>query len=190
MAERIRYDDMGDETAIVVSIASYSAVRGLTDLDGLRYFTVPPPGPFKALWENATLGAWKLLQTLRCFVQFEGAQNNNRVAERSLSNLFAALRETDRPGRKVLIVLLPLKAELDGKETELTRHVRAVLEGSGLDVLDLHQPISAAPHAESFFYADRSHLEPAGHRFVGERIAEKLASSFAGRTEPANSKSN
>jgi hypothetical protein len=191
MAERIRYDDMGDESAIVVSMASYSAVRGLTDLEGLPYFTVPPPGPFKALWVSATLGAWRLLKILRYCCKYEGAQNNNRVAEHSLGNLFAALRETDRPGRKVLIVLLPLKPELDGKEADFTKHVRTILEGSGLDFLDLHGPISAAPHAETFFYPDGGHFELAGHQFIGERIAEKLASSFAGRTEgPVHAKSN
>jgi hypothetical protein len=190
IAERIRYDDMGDESAIVVSIGSYSAVRGLTDLDGLPYLTVPPPGPFKALWESAILGAWKLLLTLR-FVRYEDVQNNMmRVAEHSLGNLFAALRETDRPGRKVLIVLLPLKAELNGKETDLTKHVRAVLEGSGLDLLDLHQPISAAPHPDALFYADGSHLSLAGHQFVGERIAERLESFLAARPEiPVSQKS-
>jgi len=191
IAERLRYDDMGDESAIVVSIASYGAVFGLTDLHGLPYFTEPPSGPFKALWEIALLGAGRLVQFLRPCCRYEGAQNSNRVAERSLDNLFAALRETDRPGRKVLIVLLPLKAELDGKETDLTRHVRAIVEGSGLDLLDLHRPISAAPRAETFFYPDGIHLEPDGHQFVGQRIAEKLASLIAGRTEePVHAKSN
>jgi hypothetical protein len=67
----------------------------------------------------------------------------------------------------------------------------SLLEGSGLDFLDLHRPMSAAPHAETFFYPDGGHLELAGHRFVGERIAEKLASSFAGRTDaPVNAKAN
>jgi hypothetical protein len=103
-----------------------------------------------------------------------------RVAERSLGNLFAALRETDRPDRKVLIVLLPYKTELNGKESDLTRDVRAVMEGSGLAFLDLYGPVSAAAHAETFFHADGEHLAPAGHQFVGERIAEKLASSIAG----------
>jgi len=180
MAERIRYDDMGDETAIVVGIMSYNAVRGLTDLDSLPYFTVPPPGPFKALWEGAVLGAWKLQLGLRHVVYDDTPSRMMRVAERSLGNLFAALRETDRPDRKVLIVLLPYKAELNGKETDLTRDIRRVLEGSSLDFLDLHGPISAAARAETFFHADGIHLEPAGHQFVGERIAEKLANLVAG----------
>jgi hypothetical protein len=179
MAERIRYKDYADASAIVVTVVSYNAVHGLADLDSLPSLTVPPPGPFKALWEAATLGAWKLLHILR-FIQYEEAQNNERVAERSLGNLFEALRETDRPGRKVLIVLMPLRGELNGKESDLTRQVRAVLERSKLDFLDLHPPISAAPQAGTFFY-DEGHLEPAGHRFVGDRIAERLEGFFARR---------
>jgi hypothetical protein len=112
------------------------------------------------------------------YIKYEDAANNLRVAERSLDNLFAALRETDRPERKVLTVLAPMREEIDGNETDLTKHVRAILEGSGRDFLDLHQPISAYPHRDDFFYANQSHLEIASHRFVGDRISEKLESFF------------
>jgi len=179
MAERIRYKDYADESAIVVTIGSYVAIRGLTDLSSLPYFTVPPPGPFKGLWEGATLGAWNLLQILR-FVKFDRVHELS-VAERSLANLFATLRETDRPGRKVLIVLMPMREELGGKETDLTKHVRAVLEASNLDFLDLHQTISAFPHPDALFYSDGSHLELAGHQFVGDGIAERLEGFFSRR---------
>lgn len=180
MAERIRYKNVADESAIVVTIVSYHATRGLADLDSLPYLTVPPPGPFKAMWEAATLSSWKLLHFFR-YIKYEDAANNLRVAERSLDNLFAALRETDRPERKVLIVLAPIREELNGNETDLTKQVRAILEGSGHDFLDLHQPISAYPHQDDFFYANQSHLEIAGHRFVGDRISEKLESFFSQR---------
>jgi hypothetical protein len=179
MAERIRYKDCADESAIVVTLSSYNTVRGLTDLDSLPFFTVPPPGPFKGLWEAAALGAWRLQQVLR-FLRYDRA-HDLRVAERSLGNLFAALHETDRQGRKVLIVLVPMAEQLNGKETDLTKHVAAVLEGSKLEFLDLHQSISAARQVDTFFYADGSHLEPAGHQFVADRIAEKLESFFAKR---------
>ena len=182
MAERIRYNDMGDESAIVVSIFSYSAVIGRIDLDSLPFFSVPPPGPFKALWEGTTYGTWKLLRILRS-VQNGPSEDSMLVAERSFDNLFAALRETDRAGRKVLIVLLPRREELNGHESDLTKHVRTVLEGSGLDFLDLHQPISVAAHAETIFRPDGSHLSRAGHQFVGDRIAERLESFLAERPE-------
>jgi hypothetical protein len=177
MAARIRYRDFADEAAIVVTLGSFNAVRGLTELDSLPYFTQPPPGPFKALWEGATFGAWRLLQILR--VMNYDRTYDLRVAERSLDNLFAALRETDRPGRKVLIVLLPMREHLNGKENDLTKHVRAVLQGSTYDFLDLHQPISTIPNPDTFYHADGSHLALAGHQFVGGLIAEKLQGFFA-----------
>jgi hypothetical protein len=58
MAERIRYKNVSDESAIVVTVVSYNATHGLADLDSLPYLTVAPPGPFKALWEAATLGCF------------------------------------------------------------------------------------------------------------------------------------
>jgi hypothetical protein len=178
MAERIRYKTFADESAIVVTVVSFNATHGLADLDSLPYLTVTPPGPFRALWEAATLGSWRLLHILR-YIKYEDAANNVRVAERSLENLFAALRETDRPERKVLIVFMPIREELNGKESDFTRQVRAILERSGLDLLDLHQPISSTAHDDAFFYPNESHLEVAGHQFVGHRISEKLEGFFA-----------
>jgi hypothetical protein len=178
MAERIRYKDFSDESAIVVTIVSFNAVRGLADIDSLPYFIVPPPGPFKALWEAATLQVWKLLHWLR-IVQYDRSHDLS-VAERSLSNLFAALRETHRPGRKVLIVLMPMREQLDGREDNLTTRVRAVVEASELNFLDLHRPISTAPNRDAMYYANSSHLKLPGHQFVGNLIANEL-----GRLLPA-----
>ena len=177
MAERIRYDDPGDESAIVVTIVSFNAVRGLADIDSLPYFIFPPPGPFKALWEAVTFETWDLLHELR-FVTYDHTHDLS-VAERSLGNLFAALHATDRPGRKVLIVLMPMHEQLDGKETDLTKRLRAAVEGSKLDFLDLNQAMSAAPHRDTLYYSKTSHLELAGHQLVGHQIAEKLESYFA-----------
>jgi len=180
MAERIRYKNVSDESVIVVTVVPYNSVRGLADLDSLPYLTVTPPGPFKALWEAATLGSWNLLHILR-YIKYQDAENNLRVAERSLNNLFEALHETDRPDRKVLIVLMPIKGELGSHETDFTKGVRAMLERSGLDLLDLHQPMSANPHRDELFYANESHLEVAGHQFVGDLISKRLEDFFAAR---------
>jgi hypothetical protein len=178
MAERIRYKDFADESAIVVTIVSFNAVRGLNDLDNLPYFAEPPPPPFKGLWESVTMGVWQLQH--RRPTAYDRSQDL-RVAERSLADLFAALRETDRPDRKVLIVLMPLREHLNGHENELTKHVRAVLKGSNYELLDLYQPMSAVPHPDAFFYRDESHLVRSGHQFVGDRIADKLQDFFAKR---------
>jgi hypothetical protein len=48
MAERIRYKDVDDETALVVTLISGDTLRGLRDADGSFFFTAPPPGPLKA----------------------------------------------------------------------------------------------------------------------------------------------
>ena len=177
MSARIRYRDYADEAAIVVVLGSFNAVRGLAGLDSLPYFTERPPAPFKALWESVTYGAWRLLQILRD-IQYDRT-HDLAVAQHSLADLFAALRETDRPGRKVLIVLLPMREQLNGKENDLTKGVRAVLKESNYDFLDLHQPISAVQNLDAFYYPIGSHLALAGHRFVGDRIAERLEGFFA-----------
>jgi hypothetical protein len=54
MAERIRCKDIDDETALIVTLISGDTVRGLRDADGSFFFTAPPPGPLRAVWEAMT----------------------------------------------------------------------------------------------------------------------------------------
>lgn len=183
MAERIRYKDFADEAAIVVTIAPFNAVRGLNDLDTTPYYTVPPPGPFKAIWESVALLVWQLQHSREVVYD---RSHDLRVAERSLQNLFAALRETDRPDRKVLIAMIPLRDHLGGNEDQLngkpyflTKRVRAILQGSNYDFLDLTQPFSTAPNRDALYYPDGGHLELAGHQLVGALIADRLQKFFA-----------
>jgi hypothetical protein len=171
MAERIRYKKVSDETALIVTLFSGDTLRGLQDADGSFFFTAPPPGPLRACWEAATFLVWRLYRTMRP-LQTHRFDDGLRVAERSLENLFAAIRETQRPGRKVLLVLSPIEQELGGRESALTRHVRAILERSGFDVLDLN-PIVTAAHSPDFYY-DGMHLETKGHRVYAEQIANRL----------------
>jgi hypothetical protein len=183
MAERIRYKDFADEKAIVVTIAPFNTVRGLNDLDTTPSYTRTPPGPFKALWESISLWVWQL-QHYRAVVY--DRSHDLRVAERSIGNLVAALRETDRPDRKVLIVMIPMRDQLNGNEDQLngkpyylTKRVRAALQGSNYDFLDLTQPFSAASNPDTLYYADGGHLELAGHQLVGTLIADRLQKFFA-----------
>ncbi len=124
MSARIRYRDYADEDAIVVALGSFNAVRGLTELDSLPYFTERPPGPFRALWESTTYGAWRLLQIMRA-MEYDHS-HDLLVAQHSIADLLAALRETDRPGRKVLIVLFPNSraASRQGRRTDETHSRR------------------------------------------------------------------
>src|SRR5262249_30983956 len=130
MAERIRYKNVSDETILVVTLISPDTLRGLHDADGSFFFTSPPPGPLRAHWEAATFLVWRLYRLMRPLVD-DQHDDDLRVAQRSLENLFAAINETQRPGRKVLIVLSPIEQELGGKESDFTRHVRSQLARSG-----------------------------------------------------------
>src|SRR5262249_14554940 len=93
MAERIRYKEVDDETAFVVTLISSDALRGLSDAAGSYFFTSsPPPCPLRALWEAATFLTWRLYGVMRP-VDVYRSDHDLRVAERSLENLFAAIRE-------------------------------------------------------------------------------------------------
>jgi lysophospholipase L1-like esterase len=174
MAARIRYRDFDDETALVVTMISPDTVRGLAEADGRFFFMQPPPPPFRALGEAVTYLTWRLYQALRP-ASYRG-NDDRRVAERSLENLYAAIRETGRPGRKVLLVLSPYEAELDGPDRALTREVQASLARSGFDVLDLHGAVSREPRAG--FYYDGVHLDARGHHFYAEQISERLMATM------------
>jgi hypothetical protein len=176
MAARIRHMNVADEGALVVTLIAADTIRGLADAEGQFLFTRRPPPPFRALWEVSTFAAWRTFHLLRPLAE-RRADNDLNVAERSLDNLFAALRETARPSRKVLLVLSPMRDELNGRESELTRHVRVLLAHSGFEVLDLHADVSAAV-APGFYY-DAMHLDVVGHRFYAERIARQLQPYFS-----------
>jgi len=177
MAERIRYKDFDDEAALVVTLISHDTLRGLADVDGRFFFTRAPPAPFKALWEAATFATWDLYHVMRPVTLHRG-DDDDRVVERSLENLFSAIRETQKPGRQVLIVLSPVREELNGHESALTKRVQAVLARSGFDVLDLHAAVSSAFSKD--FYYDSLHLDVTGHHFYADQIAQRLAAGFGG----------
>jgi hypothetical protein len=176
MAERIRYKYIDDESALVVTLISGDTTRGLAEAEGRYFFTSPPPGPFKALWEATTYLVWRLYHVMRPLEATHRGDDDLRVAERSMENLFSAIRETQRPGRKVLIVFSPVKDELNGHDGALTRRVRAALARSGFDVLDLTTAVSAAITDD--FYYDTVHLDLRGHRLYAEQIAGRLAPAF------------
>lgn len=175
MAERIRYKDFNDEAALVVTLISHDPLRGLADVDGRFFFTSPPPAPFKALWEAATFAVWELYHLMRP-VTLRRSEHDDRVVARSLGNLFSAIRETQTTGRRVLIVLSPVREELNGHESALTKLVQSVLARSGFDVLDLHAAVSSA--VSSDFYTNSLHLNVVGHRFYAAQIANRLAAGF------------
>jgi lysophospholipase L1-like esterase len=175
MAERIRYKDFNDETVLVVTLIAPDTRRGLADAEGSYFFSQRPPPPFRALWEAATFLTYRVYRYLRP-ISYRST-DDLRVAERSLQNLFDAIHATQRPGTTVLIVLSPLKDELGGHESALTKHVRAVLDRSGFEVLDLNAAVSAA--VTKHFYYDSLHLDVQGHQFYADRIAARLAPALS-----------
>jgi len=176
MAERIRYKNVNDESVLVVTLIAPDTVRGRVDAEGRYFFMQRPPPPFRALWEATTFLTWVLYKKLR--PESYRSDDDLRVAERSLENLLAAIRETQRPGRKVLIVLSPVKAELNGQESPLTKQVRSMLDRSGFDWLDLHGPVSKTVTPN--FYYDQVHLDVPGHAFYAEQIAARLLEPAGG----------
>jgi lysophospholipase L1-like esterase len=176
MAERIRYKNVDDESVLVVTLIAHDAVRGRVDAEGRYFFMERPPPPFRALWEATTYLTWAAYKALRR--ETYRSDDDLRVAERSLENLFAAIRETQRPGRRVLIVLSPVESELAGNESPLTKHVRSALARSGVEWLDLHAPVAKALTPD--FYYDGLHLDVAGHEFYADQIAAHLMTSMQG----------
>jgi lysophospholipase L1-like esterase len=186
MAARIRYRDFDDESALVVTLIAPDTVRGSVEAEGSFFFIQPPPAPFRALWEATTFATWRVYRFLRP-VSYRG-DDDLRVAQRSLEGLFAAIRETQRPGKTTLIVLSPLESELNGHEGALTKEVQSVLASSGFEVLDLSTAVSEV--VTKNFYSDGVHLDVRGHHFYADQIARRLEllmevnSSFEGAAKP------
>ena len=120
--------DFNDETALVVTLIAADTTRGLPDAEGRFFFLQRPPPPFRALWEATTFLTWRFYRYLRP-ISYRST-DDLRVAARSLQNLFDAIRETQRPGRTVLIVLSPIRPEVGDHESALTKNVRAMLDRS------------------------------------------------------------
>jgi hypothetical protein len=182
MAARVLYKDFNDETAVVVTLISGDATRGLTDMKAGIFHTMPPSGPLKGLWEASSF-------ILGVALRFIDPEDHNRrddddlaVAKRSLENLFSQLRET-YGGRKVLLVFSPYRGELNGRDSALTKLVKAELAQSGFDVLDMTAPMEEAVGNGANVYYDIVHLEVEGHKLYADRIADALKSHFASTAE-------
>jgi lysophospholipase L1-like esterase len=176
MAERIRLKNVDDESVLVVTLISHDALRGMADITRGFFHTKQPPGPFKAIWEAVDYLVWRTGNYLDPVREPTRSEPSNRIAERSLEKLFSAIRETDRPDRKVLLVYSPFKPDLTGPESELTKDIRGILERSGFDLIDFHAERAAAL-ADHFFYDD-AHLDVRGHHFYAEKIAKRLERYF------------
>ena len=144
MAERIRYKGFNDEAAVVVTLIAGDAIRGLTDINSFHFATRTPPRPFRALWEAVQFASWALHNRMRANNVSYQADDDLRVAARSIDNLTAALKERYADGRQVLLVLSPMERHLHGNELPLVQTVRKRMQHSGFELLDLHAPVSSS----------------------------------------------
>jgi lysophospholipase L1-like esterase len=172
MAERIRYDTPKGADAIVVTLIARDTVRGLVDLRAQYFFTDLPPGPFRATMEVVRFATFWTFHGLHYTGPERFDDDRFDVSRRSLERLFDILRERQKEGSRVLIVLSPLRRKRDPQESELLQHVQGVLGDSGLPVLDLHETV-AREHTEDTYYDD-THLDVQGHEVYGRAIANEL----------------
>ena len=172
MAQRLRYLSFDDEDVIVVTLITSDTTRGLADLRASYFFSRRPPGPFRAIWEATAFAHYKITSQMRLDQDPDQTGDDLQVARDSLSRLFDILRVKRDEGKQVLLVLSPARDELNGEESALTRGVREMLAGSGLDFLDMHE--AAADQLDASMYIDHVHLDVPGHALYGRLIAEKL----------------
>jgi lysophospholipase L1-like esterase len=105
-----------------------------------------------------------------------------------VSELVASCR---RRGTRVLLVYVPLDAEVQARSEERARHTSARVEAlcrtlPGAACADVLTPLRLHRGQDVFF--DDVHPTVAGHRIIGERLAEAilaLARSSAERGAPA-----
>jgi hypothetical protein len=147
------------------------------------FHTLQPSGPLKGLWEASSFILGAVLRFIDPEDQNRRDDDDLPVAKRSLETLFSSLRETYGDGRKVLLVFSPYRGELNGRDSELTKLVRAELAQSGFDVLDMTAPMEEAVGNGANVYYDIVHLEVDGHKLYADRIADALKDHFASTGE-------
>jgi lysophospholipase L1-like esterase len=172
MTQRLRHLGIDNEDAIVVTLISEDATRGLADLRASYFFSRRPPGPLPAIWEAAVFALFKTASNMRLGTLPQVHGDDLQVARESLARLFTVLRQKREGGKRVLLVLSPFQDQLDGPGSALTRCVRDELARSGFEYLDMHPVMSKQPPAEPFF--DHVHLDAKGHEIYAQEISSKL----------------
>jgi hypothetical protein len=178
MAARLEYTTITNEQAIVVTLIYPDLLRGLRDLDGEHFFSSKPKGPLPALWEAGTILLVGWTYRLRHYDRTHQEDGSAQVAERSLRRLLDVVKQKEKEGKAVLIVLSPLRSEIGGKESEYTRLAEKLVLESGLPLLNMNTLVTQA-YSDSM-YTDEKHLGLPGHRLYGTAIAERLSAHLPG----------
>lgn len=173
MTARLHYDPVAAQAgAVVVTVLAGDVERGLMDLRASYFFSRPPFGPLKAVWEAVTYAFFHAAYELRVSIDAHDTRYDVAVAGHSLNGLYVELRRLAARGTRVLLVYSPYEVDLTGEELPLTAMVRAHLLASGLPFLDLTEPMR--PLTARGLYSDGIHLTVQGHALYGRWIAEAL----------------
>jgi hypothetical protein len=178
MAARLEYTTITNEQAVVVTLIYPDLLRGLRDLDGEHFFSSKPKGPLPALWEAGTILLVGLTYRLRHHDRTHQEEGSRQVAERSLRRLLDAVKQREKEGKAVLIVLSPLRSEIGGKESEYTRLAEQLVLEYRLPLLNMNTLVTQA-YSDSM-YTDEKHLGLPGHRLYATAIAERLSAHLPG----------
>jgi lysophospholipase L1-like esterase len=172
MTARLRFDPAAAAAdAIIVTVITGDATRGLTDLKSSYFYSAQPRGPAKALWELSGFLLFYGSGMLRYDRGAYDPRDDAAVLGESLAGLISELRTRQDQGKQVLLVFSPVRAEL-ASEGPLTQVLRDSIQASGLPVLDMSEPMAARRNED--LYHDGVHLNGAGHELYANWIANAL----------------
>jgi lysophospholipase L1-like esterase len=185
MIARLRYDpNLALADTVVVTLISVDPIRGTSDLASAHFFSRPPAGPLRGLWEVAAFGAFKTAAILRWGSGSYDSRLDIPVAKDALQRLYAELRRLEESGTSVLIVFSPHKDEFEGDADALDAAVRDDLAASGFRLLDLTEPMRA--EISRGVYHDNVHLNELGHILYGGWIADALSPLVLAKSSAGN----
>jgi hypothetical protein len=176
MTARLKYTDITNEQAIVVTLIYPDLLRGLTSLRSEHFLSSPPKGPLPALWEASTILLFRLVYWLRHHSLITYDHDDLAVAEESMRHLLDVLKEKEKEGKLVLVVLSPLKGELGGKESPFTKLAEKLVLEYRLPSLNMNGLLTE--HYTDSTFTDEKHLGLVGHRLYGTAIADELGKHF------------
>jgi len=172
MAYRIRFTDLPPQDLTVVTILADDTLRGLVGLAAFPYFSKPLPALVPALTEAGLF----VVDAVRARLRFDrgGGPYQQRgehaaaVADLALAQLYSALEHVG----PLLLVYSPLRSAVEAGRDPFAEHVLASLQTSGYPLLDMRTVLTEHRQRLDEIYYDGAHLEVAGHRLYGEKIAE------------------
>ncbi len=172
MAARLKYTTITNEQAIVTTLIYPDMLRGLTDLNSQHFFTSKPSGPVPALWEVGTILLYNVTAWLRHRSATHYEVGSLAVAEESMRRLLEILKQKEKAGKVVLVVLSPLTRELRGHQSEFTTLAENLVLEYDLPIVNMNAMVTSE-YTDSM-YTDEKHLGLVGHRLYATTIADKL----------------